>query len=662
MKSPEIIIKDPYLKPFESNIQKRITKSKEKEIELTNGNKLSDFANAYNYFGLHKTKNGYIYRDWLPNAEKVYLIGDFSNWEVQEEFQLNKKEFGNFEISISEKILKHKDLYKLKVFWNGGNGDRIPAYARRVVQDSETQIFNAQVWFPDNEYKFVHKSPKKKNHALIYEAHIGMASQECKVATYKEFTKNILPKIANLGYDTVQLMAIQEHPYYGSFGYHVSNFFAASSRFGTPDELKLLIDTAHSLGIRVIMDLIHSHAVKNEVEGISKYDGSDYQFFHQGLKGYHTAWDSRCFDYGKNQVLHFLLSNCKFWIEEYNFDGFRFDGITSMLYFNHGLATDFTSYDKYFSENLDIDAAVYLSLANKLIHEIKPDAITIAEDMSGMPGLAEPIKKGGFGFDYRLAMGVPDYWIKIIKEVKDENWHVGEIFNRLKDKRENEKTVSYSESHDQALVGDKTIIFRLADKDMYDFMAVDKLTMNVERAVALHKMIRLITIATAQSAYLNFMGNELGHPEWIDFPRAGNNWSYNFARRLWNLSEDKNLAYYYLNSFDADMIKLFSTSNILTQDFSNCSNINEYDQVLAFSKGKFLFVFNFNPFISFTDYGISCDESEYKILLSTDNKKYLGLNRIDQKMVYKTYFEETTNQNFLKLYLPARTAVVLKKM
>ncbi len=653
-----LINNDPYLKPYEDIILHRIKHLEIKENELTGGKSLSEFANAHHYFGLHKTKSERIYRDWLPNATEVWLVGDFSEWKLSDNFKLTKRKNGEFSIKLKSSVLKHGDLYRLYVKWEGGGGDRIPAYARRVVQDENTKIFNAQVWDPPKPYKQKHKPPEKKDSVFIYEAHIGMASEEGKVATFKEFKNNILPKIHSLGYDTIQLMAIQEHPYYGSFGYHVSNFFAVSSRFGTPEELKELIDEAHNIGIRVIMDIVHSHAVKNEVEGISKYDGSEYQFFHAGNRGLHSAWDSRCFDYGKNEVLHFLLSNCKFWIEEYNFDGFRFDGVTSMLYLNHGLGTDFTSYDDYYNENQDESALIYLGLANKLIHEIKPEAITVAEEMSGMPGIANSLSDGGFGFDYRLAMGIPDFWIKTIKEQKDENWHVGNIFYRLTDKRKDEKTINYSESHDQALVGDKTIIFRLADADMYHFMQINNMNIITERAVALHKMIQLITSAAAQTGYLNFMGNEFGHPEWIDFPREGNNWSYHYARRQWSLAQNKELAYYYLNSFNTELIHLLKCRNILNTSIKLLSD-KAYDQVLIFKRDKYIFVFNFNPFTSFPDYGFETEKGTYKIIFNSDDETFLGKGRINTEILYKT--SEFQNKNMLKVYIPVRTCFVMEK-
>ena len=489
-----LLEKDPYLKPYEKIIRRRLTRIHETEKRLTGGEmSLADFSSGHEYFGLHLSGNEWVFREWAPNATSIYLVGEMTDWREQKAFALKPtSEEGVWEIRLPSDKLAHKDLYRLRVHWPGGEGDRIPAYARRVVRDPDTLIFNAQVWLPPNPYKWKYYGYRcPADPLLIYEAHVGMAQEEEKIGSYREFTDLVLPRIIAAGYNTLQLMAIQEHPYYASFGYQVSSFFAASSRFGTPEDLKILIDSAHNAGLNVIMDIVHSHAVSNEVEGLSRFDGTLYQYFHDGPRGLHEAWNSRCFDYGKHQVLHFLLSNCRFWLDEYLFDGFRFDGITSMLYHHHGLGKPFTSYDDYFDDSVDEDALTYLALANRIIHDIRSDAVIIAEDISGMPGLAEGFSEGGFGFDYRFAMGVPDYWIRLVKEIPDEDWQMGRLWYELTNRRSNEKTISYTESHDQALVGDKSLIFRLIDSDIYTHMRVDDENVKVDRGMALHKLIRL---------------------------------------------------------------------------------------------------------------------------------------------------------------------------
>ncbi len=666
-KTLKLVKNDSWLKPFESAIVGRHQYAIDKEAELTNNGKqtLSDFASGYLYFGLHRTTDGWVFREWAPNATEIFLVGTFNDWKEDENYKLQNIGNGIWELKLNSDSINHGDLYKLIVHWENGCGERIPAWATRVVQDNNTRIFSAQVWSPEKPYKFKKKAFKPSTDPLlIYECHIGMAQQEEKVGSYTEFKEKTLPRIIKEGYNCIQIMAIQEHPYYGSFGYHVSSFFAASSRFGTPDELKDLIDTAHSLGITVIMDIVHSHAVKNEVEGLGNFAGDPNQYFYPGARHEHPAWDSLCFDYGKNEVLHFLLSNCKYWLEEYQFDGFRFDGVTSMLYYSHGLGEAFVDYGDYYNGHEDDNAICYLTLANKLIHEVKSKAITVAEEVSGMPGLAVPFEDGGYGFDYRMAMNIPDYWIKVIKEKIDEDWKPSSLFWEVTNRRDDEKTISYVESHDQALVGDKTIIFRLIDADMYWHMQKGDENYVVHRGIALHKMIRLVTASTINGGYLNFMGNEFGHPEWIDFPREGNGWSYKYARRQWDLVDNKNLAYHYLGDFDEAMIRVIkSIKNFQATSIKEIWH-DDNDQILAFERGDLVFVFNFSPKHSYTDYGFLVAPGAYETILNTDNKDFGGNGLVDESMVHFTnvdplYAKE--KKEWLKLYVPARSAMVLRK-
>lgn len=658
---------DPFLRPYEETIKRRILKIIKQEKQLTQEKlTLSEFSSGHEYFGLHFVEDEWVFREWAPNASAVYLVGDFTNWREDRRFALEKLPKENvWEIRLPKQTLRHKDLYRLVIHWPGGKGNRIPAYARRVIQDRNTLIFNAQVWRPVSPYLWKYDDVKFSREPLfIYEAHVGMAQEEEKISSYEEFTEKILPKIVESGYNTLQLMAIQEHPYYGSFGYQVSNFFAPSSRFGTPDQLKELIDEAHGSGIRVIMDLIHSHGVKNEVEGLSRFDGTYYQYFHEGPKGNHNAWDSRCFDYGKYQVLHFLLSNCRYWLDEFHFDGFRFDGITSMLYFDHGLGRPFTSYDDYFNENVDEQALAYLALANKVIHDVRPDAVTIAEDISGMPGLATPKADGGIGFDYRFAMGISDYWIKLIKEFRDEKWSMGHLWYELTNRRHDEKTISYAESHDQALVGDQSLIFRLMGSDMYAHMRSEDPHLKIDRGMALHKLIRFITLMTSGNGYLNFMGNEFGHPEWIDFPREGNKWSYHYARRQWHLVEDKSLKYHFLQRFDRDMIFLAKKYRILEHPHVELILENSKQKVIVFKRAGFIFVFNLHPNRSYVDYMFGASPGKYQMIFDSDSSVYGGQQRLTPNQFHftipKTSPSEDIEYHLLSLYIPSRTALVLK--
>ena len=656
------LLDDAYLQPFEGAIRGRAQHAFDRAAQLAGGQALSDWANAHHYFGLHRDSQGWVFREWAPHATSMWLVGDFNGWKIDPEFEIFRIEGSDiWERRFDGDKIHHCDRYHLEMRWEGGRGERIPAYVRRVVQDEGTKLFEAQVWAPAEQYVWQNPEPPKPETTLIYEAHVGMGTEEEKVGSYIEFRDNVLPRIKKAGYNTVQLMAIMEHPYYGSFGYHVSSFFAASSRFGTPEELKSLIDTAHGMGLRVIMDIVHSHAVANERDGLSRFDGTDYQYFHSGPKGWHSAWGSRCFDYGKTDVIHFLLSNCKFWLEEYHFDGYRFDGVTSMLFWNHGLGDAFSNYGMYFNGSMDDDAWCYLQLANRVIHETKPTAITIAEDVSGMPGCAAPAEDCGIGFDYRMAMGQPDFWFKLAEKISDDNWPMGGLYWELTNKRAEEKVVSYVESHDQALVGGKTFFFQLADAAIYWGMGKDQHGLEVERAIALHKMARLITCALNGGAYLNFMGNEFGHPEWIDFPREENGWSYHHARRQWSLRDNPELRFKGLADFDEQML----AEIVPTKGWSTKLTANEPDKVLAFIRGDHLFVFNFHPTQSYTDYGIIVPPAKtWRHVFDTDEERFGGQGRIaaGQEFAPVTVHDESHNElvQQIKLYLPARTAMVLK--
>ena len=653
--------RDSFLERYGSVIERRIRSADATRDRITEGRMdLAELASGHEYFGLHFQEGRWVLREWAPNAVSIHLKGPFSDWRPDPRYALVRQGGeGVWQVELPEEVLSHGDPYRLEVRWPGGGGDRLPAWTRRVVRDEKSNSFNAEVWRPSSPYTWRHPRPARPSGPLlVYEAHVGMAQAEPKVGSYEEFRMNVLPRIRDAGYEAVQIMALAEHPYYASFGYQVSSYFACSSRYGTPEELKALVDEAHGMGLRVFMDLVHSHAVRNEVEGISSQDGSPSLYFHEGPRGEHPAWNSRCFDYAKPQVLHFLLSNCRFWMDEFRMDGFRFDGVTSMLYLDHGLGRAFTGYDDYFGSNLDEDALTYLTLANELIHDIWPDAVTIAEDVSGYPGLALPLSEGGAGFDYRFAMGVADTWIELTKDVPDEEWPIGKLWHELTNRRRDEGTISYAESHDQALVGDQTLIFRLIGAHMYDSMSTQSENLSVERGIALHKMIRLATLATAGQGYLNFMGNEFGHPEWIDFPREGNQWSYAYARRQWGLAEDENLRFHHLAAFDRDLIALARAHGIPDGQDEFLLHSDEGSKVLAWLRGGLVIAMNFHPSSSFTDYRIPAAPGTYRTVLDTDRSEYGGFSRQAADISHHS-MPDKIQRHFLSLYLPSRTALVL---
>ncbi len=681
----KVIDLDPYLAPYKKfylNFEQIYKKKKE---SILSGSDITEFANGYLYFGFHYEDSLLIYREWAPNAFGIYLTGDFCGWDTSK-YRLEPLTNGIWEIKIPIEQLnfeKYPEGIKVKSYNITAIGKhyRIPLYARYVVQDPETLDFSAFLLPPDKDTSYKWKNSSKdvlysklKRPLLIYEVHIGMSSEKEGITSYKEFTENILPYIKDLGYDAIQLMAIMEHPYYGSFGYQVSNFYAPSSRFGTPDDLKRLIDKAHGLGLLVIIDLVHSHSVKNTNEGINLFDGTEEQFFHKGDRGNHPLWDSKLFDYGKPGVIHFLLSNIKYWLTEFNFDGFRFDGITSMIYTHHGLGKIFSSYKDYFTSETDLDALIYLRLANELLHKVNTFSISIAEDVSGFPGMCLPVEFGGIGFDYRLGMGIPDYFEKTLSEIPDENWDLGQLCYTLTSKRPMEKVIGYAESHDQAMVGGKTIFFRLVDRAIYDKMHINDVDISIDRGIALHKMIRFIVLLLGGEGYLNFIGNEWGHPEWIDFPRKENNFSFFYARRLWFLAKDENLKFKYLLNFEKSMIKIFKNFHNFIPYNVSMLRVNEKNKIISFIRDSILYIFNFHPINSYTDYPVEIDLNDIfkknfeqfdrsdkyslKLIFSSDDKIFGGFDRVDKNIDYPIFKE--ADYSYIKCYLPNRTALAFK--
>ena len=656
----KILELDPSLQAFEQDIALRMENYRSKLAQLlAPGQTLVDFANAYRYFGFHQDADGWYYREWAPAAENMYLTGDFCNWD-RHAHPMQKKENGVWELFLPGKDTLTDGSKVMAIVVSGGQElERIPLFANRVVQDPRTTAWNAVI-HTHRPFAWTDEKFKPRKNLFIYECHIGMAQEEGRVGSYREFTEKTLPRIRELGYNTIQIMAIMEHPYYASFGYQVTNFFAASSRFGMPEDLKHLVNTAHKMGIAVLLDVVHSHACKNTREGINEFDGTPWQFFHEGARGDHSAWGTKCFNYGKNQVIHFLLSNLKYWLEEYHFDGFRFDGVTSMLYHDHGLGVSFTGPEKYFSMNTDTEAITYLQLATQLVRQVKPHAILIAEDMSAMPGMCLPIEQGGIGFDYRLAMGEPDMWIRLLKDIPDEQWDLNHIYYELTCRRPGEKVIGYCESHDQALVGDKTIMFRLCDQEMYWNMHIDRQSLVIDRGMALHKLLRLLTVTLGGEGYLTFMGNEFGHPEWIDFPREGNGWSYHYCRRQWSLADSPELKYRYLNAFEKAMVSMVKTHRLPgSRDVQ--LQLDNTAKTLVYQKGSVLLAFNLHPAQSYEGAWIPVPKpGQYQVILSTDDLCFGGQGRI----WHQCYTAEKLPEGGygVRLYLPSRTAAILKKV
>lgn len=631
---------------------------------------LRDYADLHLTLGMHKImdENGlpcWRLREWMPAATSLWLTTDrlkFQRW-ARYAFRRVSAD-GLWELVVPAEELPHGAYMELRVLPDAeGSPDgrpqrRVPAFARWVEQDAEVlEQWCARVWDPPEPYVFRHDDrPRSLEFPRIYEAHVGIAQPylgrtERSVGSYAAFARHILPRIRDGGYTAVQLMAVAEHPLYKSFGYQVSSYFAPSSRFGLPDDFKALVDEAHRLGLAVILDITHSHAAPNTEQGLARYDTGPYLFADKD-----NQWGTVSFDYGKEMTRRFLLSNCRYWMEEYHVDGFRFDAVGNMIYLDHGFGDDFSHVGRCFytaagSNRVDQDGVLYLELANTLVHELRPQSLTIAEEFSGMPGMTSPPSEGGLGFDHRFAMGIPDFWGKFIKEGRS----VGMLWYEMTNRRRYERTISYVACHDQCINGKDAMIWRLIGDEMYTQMSCLRDSWNTSRGLALYKLMRLVTLATAAHGYLSFMGDEFGHPEWIDGEA--------YAHRQWHLAERDDLRYADLAAFDRDCLREIVGRHL--EQFRTqvrLRHLDEDSRTLAFERDRLLFVFNFHELHSQPALELWVTPGKYVEMLSSDEPRYSGHGNMvlaDPPVEHFSDPHSGSTEQRIGVYLPPLTALTL---
>ena len=631
---------------------------------------LHAYANLHTNLGYHLVqengKNIWLWREYMPGAKTIWLTTEKQRFQRHAHLKFTPCEDGFFELRLEEKELSHGLYVELRVepksfeIYNPEGFPttlkRIPAFANWVEQNKEMPAqWCARIWHPKKPYQFQYPKPPKPTFLRIYEAHVGMAQSDTKhinesYGSYTDFANDILPHIKDAGYTTVQLMAIPEHPLYRSFGYQVSNYYAPSSRFGDINSCKAMIDTAHKLGLQVILDITHAHSCANTEQGLCNYDSTAYFFTDQM-----NQWGTPTFDFSKEMTRRFLLSNLRYWMEEFQFDGFRFDAVGNMLYKDFGRDDTFEHtgrcfYGKDGKPRTNEAGELYLCLANDLVHTISQEAFTIAEEFSGMPGLTCAPSDGGLGFDARFAMGIPDYWEKCIKNPQD----LGSLWYEMNNHRPYDRTISYVECHDQCINGDDAMIWRLLGDDMYTTMLRGIDSWNISRGLAYYRLMRLITLSTADLGYLNFMGNEFGHPEWLDAERH--------AHRQWRLATDERLKYACLAAFDLAQMKMVAT--YLT-DFATpplFRYIHEDKRLLAFERGHLLFAFNFHETAAYDDILFAVTPGKYTEILSSDDSTYAGHDNLritDPKVEHFTTPLPDPLHGDIKLYLPPMVALVL---
>ncbi|KAI8557559.1 hypothetical protein RHMOL_Rhmol04G0020000 [Rhododendron molle] len=512
---------------------------------------------------------------------------------------------------------------KYRVYFNTSDGplERVPAWAPYVVPDADGNQAFAVHWEPPPEYtyKWKHKHPEVPKSLRIYECHVGISGLEPKIASFNDFTEKVLPYVKEAGYNVIQLIGLVEHKDYFTIGYRVTNLYAVSSRYGTPDDFKRLVDEAHGLGLLVFLDIVHSYSAADEMVGLSLFDGSNDCFFHTGKRGHHKFWGTRMFKYGDVDVLHFLLSNLNWWVVEYHIDGLQFHSLASMIYTHNGFASLSGDMEEYCNQYVDKDALMYLILANEILHALHPKIITIAEDATLYPGLCEPTSQGGLGFDYFVNLSASEMWSSLLGNVPDCDWNMSKIVSTLiGNKHSADKMLLYAENHNQSISGGCSFGEILLGEPREH--ASDRKA-SILRGSSLHKMIRLISFTIGGHAYLNFMGNEFGHPK--------------------------------------DMMNVDEKERILSRGLPNIHHVNDTTMVISYLRGPLLFIFNFHPTTSYERYSVGVEEAgEYQVILNSDEKRYGGQALIEQdQYIRKTVSKRMDGlRNCLEVPLPNRSA------
>ena len=607
----------------------------------------------YEKFGSHITSvNGVLgtyFAVWAPSAKQVSVIGDFNHW-IDGEFNLNVRwdSSGIWEGFIPS--VGKGNIYKYKIHSNNNNyvSEKADPYARRCEHPPKTA---SVVW--EDDYKWEDKSwmnTRKKNNALdapysVYEVHLGSwrkKGKENRSLSYFELADELVTYVKEMNFTHVEFMPIMEYPYDPSWGYQVTGYFAPTARFGYPEELKYLVDKLHQSDIGIILDWVPSH-FPEDAHGLGYFDGSNLYEHPDKRKGYHQDWKSLIFNYGRNEIRSFLISNAIFWLEQYHADGLRVDAVASMLFLDYS-REDGEWEPNIYGGNENLDVVLFLKELNEEVYKSFPDVQTIAEESTAFPMVSKPTFMGGLGFGMKWMMGwMHDTLDYFSKDTIYRKYHQNEITFSL--------TYAFTEnfmlplSHDEVVHGKKTILGRMPGDEWQRFAN-----------------LRLLYgyMFTHPGTKLLFMGSEFGHYE-----------EWNFQKSLdWNLLDfypHKNTQNYFkdLNQFYKTTPALYE-KGFSNEGFEWISYDDSENSVISYlRKGNnpmddVLVICNFSP-QTLENYKIRVPrKGKLQEVFSSNLEKYGGSGAVNAEKITIKKQPKKVNEYSAILVLPPLGISILK--